>query len=82
MGDHSIGLRIRQYVYFSVRSAELDAAVMTARLGIEPDRVLVRGARQQEPPRPTLHAWEIVCDEPRLTIDEQVASVLARLRAR
>jgi hypothetical protein len=72
--------RIRQYVYFAVRSEAVNADEVSRRLGLEPDRVMVRGSRTAEPPRPTANAWQIVCDEPGMTIDEQVKVVLQRLR--
>jgi hypothetical protein len=75
-----VGLRIRQHAYFNIKSDVLDAAAITARLGVDPDDVLVRGARQVDPPRPAVHMWAVRCDERGLRVDEQVAVVLARLR--
>ncbi|MFG1774804.1 DUF4279 domain-containing protein [Micromonospora sp. NPDC049051] len=70
---------IRQYAYFSLRSRSVPASEITARLGLEPDEVLVRGSRSVEPPRPVLHNWQITCREPGLAVDEQIARVVARL---
>jgi hypothetical protein len=72
-------MRIRQYVYFALRSRELSATEMATRLGLEPDEVLLRGSRQPDPPVPVSHAWKIVCRRHGLTVDEQLAQVLARL---
>ena len=72
--------RIRQYVYFAVRSDAVTADEVSRRLGLEPDRIAVRGSRSAEPPRPLANVWQIVCDEPDMTIDEQVEVVLQRLR--
>ncbi|WP_091383695.1 DUF4279 domain-containing protein [Actinokineospora alba] len=72
-------MRIRQYVYLGLVSRQVSAAEVTARLGVEPDRVRVRGARSTRPPIPVFHAWEVVCDEPRLRVDEQLARVVHRL---
>jgi hypothetical protein len=71
---------IRQYVYFAVRSDAVNADEVSRRLGLEPDHIAVRGSRSAEPPRPVANVWKIVCDEPDMTIDEQVEVVLQRLR--
>lgn len=73
------GVRVSQYVYFAVASTRLPAAELTARLGIEPDEVLVRASRLAEPPRPAAHQWRVVCREPGLTVDEQLGRVVDRL---
>ncbi|GAA2775969.1 MULTISPECIES: DUF4279 domain-containing protein [Kitasatospora] len=71
---------ISQYVYFGLSSLTMPAAEMTAVLGIEPDEIKVRGSRFTEPKVvPVLHRWKIVCREPGLRVDEQVARVVARL---
>jgi uncharacterized protein DUF4279 len=73
-------LRIRQHVYFAVRSATLTADQVTQRIGIEPDAVDVRGSRSATPLRPAAHSWKLTCEDPGLTVDEQIQTVLARLR--
>ena len=73
-------MRIRQYVYFSVYSETATAEEIASYLGLDPDRMAVRGSRSTDPPRPPEHRWELVCELPGLQIDEQVASVLGRLR--
>jgi hypothetical protein len=73
-------MRIRQYVYFALRSRELSATEMATRLGLEPDEVLLRGSRQPDPPVPVSHAWKIVC---RLTpYTEKIAELAAELTTR
>lgn len=72
-------MRIRQYVYFSLLSTQVSAAEITTRLGVEPDRVRVRGTRSTRLPLPVYHAWQVICDDPRLRVDEQVARVVHRL---
>jgi Domain of unknown function (DUF4279) len=73
-------MRIRQYVYFALRSDTLPASAITARLVVEPDSILVRGAERPTPPVPACHVWEIECRLPGLSVDEQAARVLNRLR--
>jgi hypothetical protein len=72
-------MRLRQYVYFALKSEEISATEMTARLGFEPDEVVVRGSRQADPVVPVCHIWKIVCREPDMTVDEQIDHVLDRL---
>jgi hypothetical protein len=72
-------VRIKQSTYFAIYSASITAEDLQRRIGLEPDRVLVRGSRMTSPPRPVSHAWQIRCDEPGLTVDEQIARVTARL---
>ncbi|MDN3353086.1 DUF4279 domain-containing protein [Actinomadura sp. DC4] len=73
-------MRISQYAYFALRSSVVPAAEMTARLGLEPDEVSVRGSRTADPPRPVSHSWKIVCADGGLTVDQQVGRIMERLR--
>ncbi|GAA0552739.1 hypothetical protein GCM10010172_38990 [Paractinoplanes ferrugineus] len=74
-------MHIDQYAYFALFSRSTSAAEMTAILGIEPDETTVRGSRRTEPSAvPVRHGWKIVCREPGLCVDEQVARILDRLR--
>ncbi len=73
-------MRIRQYVNFSVYSDTATAHEIASYLGLAPDRIRGRGSRSTDPPRPPQHSWQLLCDSPGLTIDEQAASVLDRLR--
>jgi Domain of unknown function (DUF4279) len=71
---------VNQYVYFALSSHDTSAAEMTAVLGMEPDETTVRGSRITQPsPVPVIHRWKIVCREPGLRVDEQIAHVLERL---
>lgn len=72
-------MRIRQFVYFGLLSSQVSATEITARLGVEPDRIAVLGARNTAPPIPVCHAWKIVCDDRRLAVDEQLVRVVERL---
>ncbi|MFD9474066.1 DUF4279 domain-containing protein [Streptomyces goshikiensis] len=72
---------LRQYAYFALFSEHISADEMTSQLGIRPDEVSVRGSRFTEPTViPVSHSWKIVCREPDLRVDEQIARVLDRLR--
>ncbi|WP_432584788.1 DUF4279 domain-containing protein [Streptomyces sp. HD1123-B1] len=71
---------LHQYAYFALFSRHTSADDMTSRLGIAPDEVTVRGSRFTEPAVvPTDHSWMVVCREPGLCVDEQVARSLDRL---
>ena len=71
---------VNQYVYFALSSHSTSATEMAAILGLEPDETLVRGSRIAGPNAvPVVHRWKIVCREPGLCVDEQVARVLERL---
>lgn len=73
-------MRIRQYVYFRLASEEIEAAEITQSLGVVPDRVLVRGTKRANPPAPATHSWELHCDLPGRTVDDQIEQVLSRVR--
>ncbi|MEU1196819.1 DUF4279 domain-containing protein [Streptomyces sp. NPDC005813] len=72
---------LHQYVYFALTSNSTTAQEITAWLGIEPDETTVRGSRRTGPPTlPASHRWKIVCRDPGLRVDEQIARILDRLR--
>ncbi|SDT82100.1 protein of unknown function [Streptomyces sp. TLI_053] len=72
---------LRQYAYFALFSQHVSADEMTSQLGITPDEVSVRGSRFTEPKAiPASHRWKVVCREPGLSVDEQIARLLCRLR--
>ncbi len=71
---------LRQYAYFAIKSRELSANEIERRLGISADRVLVAGSESADPMRPAAHSWQLVCDRAGLTVDEQIANVVARLQ--
>ncbi|MET8229855.1 DUF4279 domain-containing protein [Micromonospora sp. NPDC005298] len=64
-------VRVHQYAYFALRSERLSAQEMTARVGLEPDRVMVRGSRMPEIPIPRAHGWEVTCPLSASPLDEQ-----------
>ncbi|MDH6463706.1 hypothetical protein M2302_003901 [Micromonospora sp. A200] len=70
---------ISQYAYFALSSNRVSAAEITARLGIEPDEIVVRGSRRASPVRPASHRWKITCRKPGLTVDEQINRIVDRL---
>ncbi|MEV6370420.1 DUF4279 domain-containing protein [Micromonospora musae] len=70
---------ISQYAYFKLASVRVSAAEISARLGVEPDEVRVRGSRLAQPPRPATHMWQVVCREPGLMVDEQIKQIVDRL---
>ncbi|MFF3595190.1 DUF4279 domain-containing protein [Kitasatospora indigofera] len=74
-------MSIRQYAYFALSSQHISADEITSRLGITPDEVSVRGGRITTPRAiPASHRWKVVCREPDLCVDEQIARILDRLR--
>lgn len=70
---------VYQYVYFALTSTRVAAAEITARLGIEPDEVVIRGSRQLEPVRPARHRWKVACRKRHLTVDQQIGQIVDRL---
>ncbi|MFF3837765.1 DUF4279 domain-containing protein [Streptomyces sp. NPDC001930] len=72
---------LRQYTYFALSSQHISADEITSRLGITPDEVRLRGSRITKPRViPASDVWRIVCREPDLCVDEQIARILDRLR--
>jgi hypothetical protein len=74
-------MKLRQYVYFAVRSDTIDSERLTERIGIAPDQVAVRGSRHNQPshPVPPSHLWRLRCDEPGLNVGAQIEQLIARL---
>lgn len=71
---------VRQYAYFALVSHSTPAAEVTAILGIEPDRTVVRGSRRTKPTAiPVVHRWIVECREPGLSVDKQITRILERL---
>lgn len=69
-------------MHFDVFSKQMTAVAMTRRIGLEPDEVLVLGARREHPaPVPVVHAWSVVCaDRSRdFGVGEQIATLVSRL---
>jgi hypothetical protein len=75
-------MKIRQYTYFGIRSGQVHPDEITARLGLVPDRVALRGSRVEDPPRPKAHLWVVGCDAPGLTVTEQLEQVIARVNVK
>jgi hypothetical protein len=72
-------VRIKQLAYFGIFSETVSADDVGRRIGLESERTSVRGSRIADPPRPKFHIWRAQCDTPGLTVDEQIARVMARL---
>ncbi|MFD4125796.1 DUF4279 domain-containing protein [Streptomyces globisporus] len=75
---------LHQYVYFALSSRRITAQGITDLLGIEPDETKVVNPRRlpADPANPFCQVWKVVCREPGLHVDEQIARVLGRLRPR
>ncbi|MET9693165.1 DUF4279 domain-containing protein [Streptomyces sp. NPDC006514] len=73
---------LHQYVYFALSSRRITAQEITDVLGIEPDETKVVNPRRLpvDPANPFCQVWKVVCREPGLCVDEQIAHVLGRLR--
>ena len=55
--------RVKQYCYFWIASQTMTADQVTEMVGIEPDRVTVRGSKSTAPRVvPVEHSWALVCD--------------------
>ena len=72
-------MKISQRVYFAIGSGTLPAAEVTAFLGAEPDKIMVRGSKRSQPPIPAAHSWELHCRDRGLTLDAQIGKVMARV---
>lgn len=82
MNAYSSGMPLHQYVYFALSSRRITAQEITDALGIEPDETRVVNPRRLpvDPANPFRQIWKVVCREPGLCVDEQIAHVLGRLR--
>ena len=72
-------MRVSQYTYFALSSLTVTASDMAARIDMEPDEVMIRGSRRNDPPLPVAHRWKIVCGERHMTVDDQVRRLITRL---
>ncbi|WP_086818882.1 DUF4279 domain-containing protein [Allokutzneria sp. NRRL B-24872] len=68
-------MRTLQFSYFALKSTTTSAAEMTARIGAEPDEVLVLGSRGAPP---HCHAWKIVRRRAE-SVDDQIQHLVERL---
>ncbi|MFI8393008.1 DUF4279 domain-containing protein [Streptomyces sp. NPDC085540] len=75
---------LHQYVYFALSSRRITAQEITDVLGIAPDETKVVNPRRLpvDAANPFCQVWKVVCREPGLCVDEQIAHVLGRLRSR
>ncbi|MER7003394.1 DUF4279 domain-containing protein [Dactylosporangium sp. NPDC000555] len=72
-------MRVRQYVYFALRSERVSAVQIAREIGLEPDEVKVQGSRLPDVPIPRTHAWQVSCRDTTLFLHEQISRVLDRL---
>jgi hypothetical protein len=72
-------VRISQYAYFSLSSETVTAATITGKLGIEPDEILVRGARDAARVIPRAHDWAVRARRENRPIGDMVTELLQRL---
>lgn len=71
--------KVQQYCYFWIASETVTAEQVSTALGMQPDKVTVRGSRSTAPRViPIEHSWKIVCDQ-HGRIDEQITAVLSRM---
>jgi Domain of unknown function (DUF4279) len=73
-------VRAKQYVYFAVYSSDVPAAEITLRLGMTPDREMVRGSKDPDRPLPLQHSWAIESRNRDRRLDEQIEEVVSRVR--
>lgn len=72
-------MRISQYAYFSLSSETVTAAAITGKLGIEPDKILVRGARDAARVIPRVHDWRVRVRGDNRPINDMLAELIQRL---
>lgn len=73
-------MRISQHVSFSLRSAGVTAAEITAALLLEPDETWVMGSRDPVHVIPRCHGWSVSTTTRNRPINAQLDEVVARLR--
>ena len=76
---HTFAMRISQYAYFSLSSETVTAATITGSLGIEPDKILVRGARDAARVIPRVHEWSVMARGDNRPVNDMVTELLRRL---
>jgi len=73
-------MKIAQRVYFALSSVSTTASEITARVGVEPDELAVRGSKRTTPTVvPLEHSWSIHCRHRKWPLDLQIAEVLDRV---
>lgn len=76
---HTLAVRISQYAYFSLSSETVTAATITGSLGIEPDEIKVRGARDAARVIPRAHEWRVTARRDNCSVNDMVSELLQRL---
>jgi ketosteroid isomerase-like protein len=71
-------MKVHQYCYFALKSETMSAADITARLGMDPDEVVVLGSKSAERRVPRSHSWKIVHRGTK-RVDDQIEHVISRL---
>jgi hypothetical protein len=80
MAVYAATVLVQQRVYFMVKSEELTAEQIAERVGMRPDRVMVRGSRQAAPAVPACHGWQVDTSVDRsVWLDEQIRLLIARV---
>jgi hypothetical protein len=73
-------MRIRQYVYFGIASQKMTPDEVSTYVGLPADEARPKGPNPSNPARVSRYNWwMVVCREPGLQIDEQLARVVTRL---
>lgn len=72
-------MRARQWAYFGAWSDKVSAVEVEERVGLRPDRVLVRGSKDPDRPLPVQHLWAIESQRQDCSLDDQIREVLARV---
>jgi hypothetical protein len=72
-------VQISQYAYFSLSSETVTAATVTGRLGIEPDKILVRGARDAARVIPRTHEWSVAARRDNRRLNDMISELIERL---
>lgn len=67
------------YAYFALWSRRMPASEITARLGLEPDEISVRGTELVDPAVPAAHEWRVACREADIDVGEQINRIVQRL---
>jgi hypothetical protein len=65
-------VRAKQYVYFAVWSDDISASEVEERLGLRPDRVLVRGSKDPDHPLPVQHLWAVESQQRSRSLYDQI----------
>ena len=72
-------MKLTQYAYFAIYSPRVSAQEIEERVGVAPDRVVVKGSKQAEPPIPKEHGWQLRSGRPDASLSDQIEELHARL---